>query len=41
MKALDIEDNIETNFVIIKFIIATDADQDGLHIRNLFTYLFF
>jgi topoisomerase IV subunit B len=40
MRALDIEDNIE-NLRYDKVILATDADVDGLHIRNLMITYFF
>ena len=40
MRALDIEDNIE-RLRYDKVILATDADVDGLHIRNLMITYFF
>jgi DNA gyrase subunit B/topoisomerase-4 subunit B len=40
MRALDIEDNLE-NLRYEKVILATDADVDGLHIRNLMITYFF
>lgn len=40
MRALDVEDNIE-NLRFEKVILATDADVDGLHIRNLLITYFF
>jgi DNA gyrase subunit B/topoisomerase-4 subunit B len=40
MRALDIEDNLE-NLRYDKVILATDADVDGLHIRNLMITYFF
>ncbi len=40
MRALDIEDNIE-RLRYEKVILATDADVDGLHIRNLIITYFF
>jgi len=40
MRALDIEDNIE-GLRYDKVILATDADVDGLHIRNLMITYFF
>ena len=40
MRALDIEDNIE-HLLYDKVILATDADVDGLHIRNLMITYFF
>ena len=40
MRALDIEDNLE-GLRYEKVILATDADVDGLHIRNLMITYFF
>jgi topoisomerase IV subunit B len=40
MRALDIEDNLD-NLRYEKVILATDADVDGLHIRNLMITYFF
>jgi DNA gyrase/topoisomerase IV subunit B len=40
MRTLDIEDNIE-NLRYERVILATDADVDGLHIRNLLITYFF
>ncbi len=40
MRALDVEDNID-NLRFEKVILATDADVDGLHIRNLLITYFF
>jgi DNA gyrase subunit B/topoisomerase-4 subunit B len=40
MRGLDIEDNLD-NLRYEKVILATDADVDGLHIRNLMITYFF
>lgn len=40
MRALDVEDNIE-NLRFEKVVLATDADVDGMHIRNLLITYFF
>ena len=40
MRALDVEDNLE-GLRYEKVILATDADVDGLHIRNLMITYFF